>query len=64
VPESGLCLCYHPYLLCKQSLEGGYIVRHLAAVLWPARVCQRRAYSVQPVCLEPKIAGGRARANK
>jgi hypothetical protein len=52
VPESGLYLCYHPHLLCKQSLEGVYIVRHLgAAVLCPARVCQRRAYSVAPASL-------------
>jgi len=40
-------------------------MRHLAAaVLCPARVCKRRAYSVPPAGLEPKIEGGGARGNK
>jgi hypothetical protein len=35
-----------------------------SAVLCPTRVCQRRAYSVPPASLEPKIGGGGARGNK
>ena len=33
MPESRLYLCYPPYLLCKQPLEGGYTMRHLAVAL-------------------------------